>query len=237
MVQSEVSDGEPTFEAPAARLRGVTTIDGLLENVTFTVPAGALTVVFGPAGAGKTALADVLRLAKQPERGAMDVFGENIARLSLDRRAKLKRQIGILAQSPVLLDHLSAMENVTAPLRLAGRKPEEHASDVTELFTYLGLKLRDDRPVAYLSGSERRRVATARAVVTRPALLVADEPCSGLAPDAAGRILKLLLQVRRSGSAVVVLTQDEDLAASLPGPMWRMADGKMTAPDPAEAPA
>jgi len=70
----------------------------------------------------------------------------------------------------------------------------------------------------------------------RPALLVADEPCAGLAPDAAGRILKLLLQVRRSGSAVVVLTQDEDLAASLPGPMWRMADGKMSPPDPAEAP-
>lgn len=238
MRQSEVNaprqDDAPSAPGPArppaARLVMASTIDGLLEKVSFSVPAGEITAVYGPAGAGKTALADVLRLAKRVNAGGCDLFGENTLRLNANRRAHLKRRIGFIAQSPTLFDHLSAIQNVLAPLRLIRRLSEEDERDAADVAQYLGLKMRDDRPVAFMSGSERRRLAVARAVAQRPDLLIADEPCAGLAPDAAGRVLKLLLQSRKSGTAVLILTQDEDLAASLPGDLWRMADGIMSPP-------
>lgn len=214
----------------AARLVMASTIDGLLEKVSFSAPAGEVTAVYGPAGAGKTALADVLRLAKRVTAGGCDVLGENALRLNATQRARLKRRIGVVGQSPVLFDHLSAVQNVLAPLRLMRRLGQDDERDAAEVASYLGLKMRDDRPVAFMSGSERRRVAVARAVAQRPDLLIADEPCAGLAPDAAGRVLKLLLQSRKSGTAVLILTQDEDLAASLPGAQWRMSDGIMSPP-------
>lgn len=235
MRQSEVNaprqeDAANAGRPPAARLVMASTIDGLLEKVSFTVPAGEVTAVYGPAGAGKTALVDVLRLAKRVASGGCDLFGDNTLKLNADRRAKLKRRIGVITQIPTLFDHLSAVQNVLAPLRLIRRLSQDDERDAAEVASYLGLKMRDDRPVAYLSGSERRRVAVARAVAQRPDLLIADEPCAGLAPEAAGRVLKLLLQSRKSGTAVLILTQDEDLAASLPGDLWRMADGIMSPP-------
>lgn len=236
MRQTEVRDGRAdeaqtgAGQAPAARLLMASTIDGLLEKVSFRAEAGGLSVVYGPAGAGKSALADVLRLAKRVHSGGFDILGVNAVRLPPDRRAKLKRRIGFIAQSPKLLEHLSAVQNALAPLELARKLVPEDERDAAEAFTYLGLKLRDDRPVSFLSGSERRRIAVARAVAMRPDVLIADEPCAGLAPDAAGRVLKLLLQARRSGAAVIVLTQDEDLGASLPGAMWRMSDGILSPP-------
>jgi len=236
MRQNDVMDSSPgSGGPPGARLIGASTIDGLLEKASFAAPRGEVSVVFGPAGAGKSALIDVLRLAKRVQAGGADVLGVNVLRLSLTARAKLKRRIGYVAQTPTLFDHLSAIQNVLAPLRIAGRVTAADQRDAEDLFTYLGIKMRDQRPVAYLSGSERRRIAVARAVVCRPDLLLADEPCAGLAPDIAGRVLKLLLQVRRNGATVVVATQDEDLAASLPGALWRMADGAITQPQREEA--
>jgi ABC-type lipoprotein export system ATPase subunit len=224
------SDAPNAGRPPAARLLTASTIDGLIEKVSFRAEDGELTTVYGPAGAGKSALADVLRLSKRVHSGGFDVLGQNALKLSDDARAKLKRRIGCISQTPRLFEHLSALRNVLAPVRLLRPLTEEDERDAAEAFAYLGLKMRDERPVSFLSGSERRRIAVVRAAITRPDLLIADEPCAGLAPEAAARVLKLILQARRAGAAVVVLTQDEDLAHSLPGPVWQMIDGLMSPP-------
>ncbi len=204
-----------------------------LRGVWFEARPGAVVSVLGPAGAGKTALIDVLRLALPPHRGVARILGADALRLSPNTRRTLKQRIGLLAQTPVLADHFTAFENVALPLRMAGRKPGAYEGDVAELLSFVGLAPKDDRPAGMLSGSERRRVAAARAVVAQPRLLLADEPTAGLSPDLAGRVMRLLVSMRRAGAAVIVATQDETLASSLSGPHWRIAGGR---PAPAGPP-
>jgi cell division transport system ATP-binding protein len=198
-----------------------------LRGIDFEVRPGTAVAVTGPAGAGTSALVDVLRLALTPFDGAARVLGADAMRLGWTQRARLKRQIGFMAQNPVLLDHMTAFENAALPLRLQGAKPSSYAGDVEELLRFLGLPEADERPAGALSGSERRRVAAARAVVGQPRLLVADEPTAGLSHDLAARVLRLLVSMRRAGAAVVVATQDEAIAGSLAGPHWRMKEGRI----------
>jgi cell division transport system ATP-binding protein len=215
----------------AARLRGVSvgtkSGDIILKSVDFEVRPASMVVVSGPPGAGKTALMDVLRLALRPTAGDGIVLGADLAKLGWGRRARLKREIGYLAQAPALLEHMTLFENAALPLRLAGAKLSAYADDVEELLQFLGLPESDPRPVAVLSGSARRRCAIARAVVGRPRLILAEEPTAGLGGDLVGKVLRLLGTMRRTGAAVLVTTQDETLAHQLGGAYWRMNEGRL----------
>lgn len=226
--EGNFSTGSATL---AARLRGVSvgakSGDILLKSVDFEVRPASMVVIAGPPGAGKTALTDVLRLALKPTAGEGFVLGEDIAKLGWGKRAKLKREIGYLAQTPALLEHMTLFENATLPLRLAGAKLSAYAEDVEELLQFLGLPESDPRPVSVLSGTARRRCAIARAVVGRPRLILAEEPTAGLGGDLVGRVLRLLGTMRKAGTAVLVTTQDESLAHQLGGAYWRMNDGRL----------
>ncbi|HVY03080.1 MAG TPA: ATP-binding cassette domain-containing protein [Caulobacterales bacterium] len=201
--------------------------EDVLRGITFEAQPGAVVSILGPAASGKSALLDVLRLALPPSAGAARVLGVDAVKLKSSARAKLKRRIGVMHQNPALVEHLSAFENVALPLRLAGAKPDAFAADVEELLSFVGLPANDMRAAASLSGSERRRVAAARAVVAQPRLVLADEPTAGLSTDLAGRVMRLIVSMRRAGAAVVVATQDDALAASLAGPHWRMNGGRI----------
>lgn len=201
--------------------------EDVLKSVDFEVKPASMVVVSGPAGAGKSALVDVLRLASQPSAGEGIVLGADVSRLGWTQRARIKREIGYLAQSPTLIEHMSAFENVSLPLRLAGAKLPAYAGDVEELLHFLALPEADDRPVSELSGSQRRRVAIGRAVVGRPRLVLAEEPAAGLGGELVGRVLRLLGTMRKAGAAIVVTTQDESLAHQLGGAYWRMSEGRL----------
>jgi cell division transport system ATP-binding protein len=233
-IPGALTDGEPALpqsKASAVSLAGVNAAyrkgEDVLRGVTFEAQAGAVVSILGPAGSGKSVLMDVLRLALPPAVGAARILGEDATKLKNTARAKLKRRIGVMHQNPVLIEHLSAFENVALPLRLAGVKPDTFAADVDELLSFVGLPDNDSRPAIALSGSERRRVAAARAVVAQPRLVLADEPTAGLSTDLAGRVMRLIVSMRRAGAAVVVATQDEALAQSLSGPHWRMQSGRI----------
>jgi cell division transport system ATP-binding protein len=230
----------PQSKASAASLAGMSAGyrkgEDVLRGISFEAQPGAVVSILGPAGAGKSALIDVLRLALPPAAGVARILGADASQLKSLARARLKRRIGVMQQNPILLEHLTAFENVALPLRLAGSKGETFAADVDELLTFVGLPENDNRPASALSGSERRRVAAARAVVAQPRLVLADEPTAGLSTDLAGRVMRLIVSMRRAGAAVVVATQDEALAASLAGPHWRMASGRIALAAPGPAP-
>jgi cell division transport system ATP-binding protein len=212
---------------PAVRLRGVRAgyrkRQEVLRSVDFEAYPGAIVVVSGPPGAGKTALMDVLRLFLDPSAGTAEILGVDVSKISSTARAKLKREIGFMSESPVLAEHMDAFDNVSLPLRLAGAKASAYTGDVEDLLKFLGVAERDGRVAAALTGSEKRRVALARAVVGRPRLILAEEPTAGLSPE----MLRLLASMRRAGTTIIVATQDESIAEPLGAQVWRMREGRV----------
>ncbi|MES1199469.1 MAG: ATP-binding cassette domain-containing protein [Pseudomonadota bacterium] len=204
----------------------------------FEARAGEVAFVTGPTAAGKSTLMHVLRLALLPQTGQAIILGEDVQRLNLGRRAKLKRRVGYIAETPVFVEDWSAFDNIAMALRLAGRRPKTFADDVEELTEFVGFDDDIRQPVRALSNAARRRVAIARALAGKPELILADDPTSGVSPEAGRRIVRLLAEMRRVGAAVVITSQDEGLADYVHGIRWRMEHGRpVRVEEPAEADA
>jgi cell division transport system ATP-binding protein len=139
----------------------------------------------------------------------------------------LRRRIGVVFQDFRLLAHLSAFDNIALPLRIAGRAELALRADVTEMLRWVGLEARAESLPPELSGGEQQRIAIARAVVMRPALLLADEPTGNLDAVQSRRVLSLLQEMHRMGTTVVVATHSESLVNAYPGPALRLADGRL----------
>ncbi|MBU8541099.1 ATP-binding cassette domain-containing protein [Roseomonas tokyonensis] len=198
-----------------------------LVDVTFALPQGSFTWLLGPSGAGKSSVLRLMHLALRPTRGEVEVLGLRTARASRAALAPVRRRIGVVFQDFRLLPYLSAFDNVALPLRLAGRPEASLRADVTEILRWVGLGARAEALPQELSGGEQQRIAIARAVVHRPALLVADEPTGNLDSHQARRLLALLREMNRLGTTVVVATHDEDLVARFPAPSLLLHDGRL----------
>lgn len=197
-----------------------------LKSIEFVARAGECVTIVAEPGAGKTSLIALLALQAPAGAGELRLLDVATSDLSLEARAELKRRMGVIAEEPTLLGHLSAAENVALALNAAG-KPAPTAADITELFAFLGLAGQESTPAARLSLSARRRVASARAVAHRPEIVLADEPLAGLSADHAERVVRLLAQIVRGGAALVAATSDETLAQRLPGPCLHLANGRL----------
>jgi cell division transport system ATP-binding protein len=180
----------------------------VLRDLTFRIEPHSFSFLTGPSGAGKSSLLRLLYLSLKPTRGLITLFGHDIATLSQDAMATLRRRIGIVFQDFRLLDHLSTYENVALPLRVLGREETSYRAEVMELLHWVGLgeKLWSLPPV--LSGGEKQRAAIARAVIARPQLLLADEPTGNVDPSLARRLLRLFLELNKSGTSVLIATHD-----------------------------
>jgi cell division transport system ATP-binding protein len=152
----------------------------------------------------------------------------------------LKKRIGYVAENPTFIENWTAFDNIAMPLRLAGLKPRDYIDDVRELVEFVGLTDAADLTIEKLSGAERHRAAIARALASKPALILADDPTAGMSPADGRRIVRLLAEMRRVGAGVVVASQDESLADCAPLSHWRMERGRLslvsqTASEEAEA--
>jgi cell division transport system ATP-binding protein len=136
--------------------------------------------------------------------------------------------MGVVFQDFRLLDHLSAWENVALPLRLAGVKTADYADDVHEMLDWVGLGDRVDARPPALSGGEKQRLAIARAVITGPDLIVADEPTGNVDAAMAGRLLKLFQSMNKLGATVLIASHDAELAARSGATVLTLADGRLT---------
>jgi cell division transport system ATP-binding protein len=150
----------------------------------------------------------LLFLALRPTRGLATLFDHDVATLSKEALSTLRRRIGIVFQDFRLLDHMTTYENVALPLRVIGHAEESYREEVVELLNWVGL---GDRMLALppvLSGGEKQRAAIARAVIARPQLLLADEPTGNVDPNLAQRLLRLFVELHKSGTSVVIATHD-----------------------------
>jgi cell division transport system ATP-binding protein len=180
----------------------------VLRDLSFEIEPHSFQFLTGPSGAGKSTLLRLLFLSLKPTRGLITLFGSDIATLSKDSLAALRRRIGIVFQDFRLLDHMSTYENVALPLRILGRDERSYRREVAELLSWVGLGDRMWALPPVLSGGEKQRAAIARAVIARPQLLLADEPTGNVDPSLAHRLLRLFVELNKSGTSIVIATHD-----------------------------
>ena len=180
----------------------------VLRDLTFRIEPHSFQFLTGPSGAGKTSLLRLLLLSLKPTRGLITLFDQDVATLNKDALSGLRQRIGIVFQDFRLLDHLTTYENVALPLRVQGQRESSYRQQVTELLQWVGLGERIWALPPVLSGGEKQRAAIARAVIARPHLLLADEPTGNVDPNLAQRLLRLFVELHKSGTSVVIATHD-----------------------------
>src|SRR5215510_14857764 len=180
----------------------------ILRDLSFLIPAHSFQFLTGPSGAGKTSLLRLLFLSQRPTRGLVNLFGQDVSLLDKDAVAKLRQRIGIVLQDFRLLDHMTTYENVALPFRVMGKDEASYRNEVVELLHWVGLGDRIGALPPVLSGGEKQRAAIARAVIARPQLLLADEPTGNVDPNLAQRLLRLFVELNKSGTSVVIATHD-----------------------------
>jgi cell division transport system ATP-binding protein len=199
----------------------------VLRDLSFRIDPHSFQFLTGPSGAGKTSLLRLLYLSLKPTRGLITLFGHDVATLTPDALATLRRRIGIVFQDFRLLDHISTYENVALPLRVLGRDEGSYRNEVVELLAWVGLGERMWALPPVLSGGEKQRAAIARAVIARPQLLLADEPTGNVDPVLARRLLRLFVELNKSGTSVVIATHDIALMDLLDARRLVLHEGRM----------
>jgi cell division transport system ATP-binding protein len=216
---------------PAVRFEGVGMRYGrepeTLRDIDLILGPGSFHFLTGRSGAGKTSLLKLIHLSHRPSRGLVHLFGRDVLGMNRRELPFLRRRIGVVFQDFRLLDHLSAFDNVALPLRLAGAKPKDYASDVAELLTWVGLGDRFEASPATLSGGEKQRLALARAVVGRPEIILADEPTGNVDAETGRRLIRLLSELNRMGATVLIATHDEALVEAEKRPVLHIEAGKL----------
>jgi cell division transport system ATP-binding protein len=180
----------------------------VLRDLNFEIEPQSFQFLTGPSGAGKTTLLRLLFLTLRPTRGLLTVFDHDTATLSNDSLATLRRRIGVVFQDFRLLDHMTTYENVALPFRVMGKDEESYRNEVMELLHWVGLGDRMEALPPVLSGGEKQRAAIARAVIARPQLLLADEPTGNVDPNLAQRLLRLFIELNKSGTTILIATHD-----------------------------
>src|SRR5215218_1109988 len=199
----------------------------VLRDLSFSIEPGSFQFLTGPSGAGKTSLLRLLFMALTPTRGLVTLFGHDVAILTKDALATLRRRIGLVFQDFRLLDHLSTYDNVALPLRVIGRNEASYRGEVIELLRWVGLGDRLWALPPVLSGGEKQRAAIARALIARPELLLADEPTGNVDPTLARRLLRLFIELNRLGTSVVIATHDLALMDQLDTRRLVLGDGRL----------
>lgn len=199
----------------------------VLSGVNLDIPAGAFRFLTGPSGAGKTSLLKLIFLAHAPSDGRVELMGHDVAAASRKQLALMRRQIGVVFQDFRLVEHLSIYDNVTLPLRIAGQKPAQWHDNAVELLNWVGLGGHLDALPATLSGGEKQRAAIARAVITRPQIIIADEPTGNVDPQMGVRLLRLLVELNKMGTTVLIATHDRHLWENFDFPRLHLENGHM----------
>ena len=199
----------------------------VLCDLSFRIEPHSFQFLTGPSGAGKTTLLRLLFLSIRPTRGLITLFGHDVARLSKDALTTLRRRIGVVFQYFRLLDHMTTYENVALPLRVMGRDEDSYRHEVVELLQWVGLGERMWALPPVLSGGEKQRAAIARAVISRPQLLLADEPTGNVDPALAQRLLRLFIELNKSGTSDVIATHDIALMDQYDAPRLVLHEGRL----------
>ncbi|QQR68794.1 MAG: cell division ATP-binding protein FtsE [Alphaproteobacteria bacterium] len=206
----------------------------VLRDVSFEIEPGSFHFLTGPSGAGKSTLLRLMYLGLRPTRGRIVLLGQDITKIKRAELPSLRRRIGIVFQDCRLLDHLSVLDNVALPLRLAGGTEAEVRSHVSELLRWVGLGAHIGSHPRELSGGQQQQAAIARAVVARPSLLLADEPTGNVDDESAMKLMHLLTEINKLGTTIIVATHNRSLIRRMAKPCFRLEAGRLGLLDDAE---
>ncbi len=198
-----------------------------LRDVSFEIGKGELAIVTGHTGAGKTTLLELIAAIEQPTSGTVVVNGQNVGKLRRPAIPFLRRNLGLIFQDHKLLYDRPVFDNVALPLLISGYTPAESAKRVRAALDKVGLlHLEKARPVT-LSGGEQQRLCIARAIVNRPAVLLADEPTGNLDADYANDIIDMFRSFHQVGVTILIATHDEHLIRRTQGRVLMLNRGEL----------
>jgi cell division transport system ATP-binding protein len=204
----------------------------VLQDISLNLAPGSFHFLTGPSGAGKSSLIRLMYLGQRPSRGLVTLFGQDVATTPRRRLPAIRRRIGVVFQDFHLLDHLSTVDNVALPLRVAGVPESDVQKHVPELLSWVGLAGHLNAKPPVLSGGQKQRVAIARAVIARPDLLLADEPTGNVDDQLAMRLLYLFEELNKLGTSVLIATHNEALVAKFRHPRLHLEGGRLVDPPP-----
>ncbi len=198
-----------------------------LSDITFNLDKGQMAFLTGHSGAGKSTLLKLIMRIEEISSGQIVVNGKNLNKLRKNSIAKLRLSIGMIFQNPMLLPHKTIFENVALPLQISGMRQQEMASRVRAALDKVGLLHKEKFSPISLSAGEQQRVGIARAVVNRPAILLADEPTGNLDPGLSYELMRLFEDFHRVGTTVLIATHDIGLIAQMNHPILTLQKGTL----------
>ncbi len=199
-----------------------------LSGVNFSIEQGELVFLTGHSGAGKSTLLKLIAAIERPTSGMVSVSGQNVGRLSRHAIPYLRRNIGLVFQDHKLLFDRNVIENVLLPLDIAGFDRREALRRARAVIDKVGLLQREKANPISLSGGEQQRLCIARALVSRPALLLADEPTGNLDAGYAADIMTMFRDFNQVGTTLVIATHDDRAIIALGGRALKLDHGKVT---------
>ncbi|HVV74991.1 MAG TPA: ABC transporter ATP-binding protein [Mycobacteriales bacterium] len=203
-----------------------------LRGVSLSIGQGEYVAVMGPSGSGKSTLMHILGCLDVPTSGGYRLGGESVGEMDEVRLAEVRnRRIGFVFQQFNLLPSLTALRNVELPLVYAGVKPHDRRERATTALDKVGLADRLEHRPGELSGGQQQRVAVARALVTEPDLVLADEPTGNLDSTSSADVLALFQELHRAGRTIILITHDADVAANAQR-VVQIRDGRLVVPSP-----
>jgi cell division transport system ATP-binding protein len=183
----------------------------VLRDISFTIEKGELAFITGPSGAGKTTLLRLIYRAERPDEGHIFVAGWDVEKLRQRTIPFLRRNLGIVFQDFRLLPNKTVFDNIALALRIHGMHPQEIKEHVFEVLDDVGLQNKAYNYPPHLSGGEQQRIVLARAMVSKPSVLLADEPTGNLDPDNTRVVMKLFKEINARGTTVLIATHHRDL--------------------------
>ena len=198
-----------------------------LQGVSFEVRRGEYITIMGPSGSGKSMLMNMIGCLDRPTSGLVEIGGKNTAEMTEKELAYLRNiTVGFVFQQYFLLPSMNILENVMLPLRYQGidRKESRHMAE--EALVKVGLQDRLGHTPSELSGGQKQRAAIARATVTKPSIILADEPTGALDSETGRRVLEIFSEINKQGTTVIIVTHDPNIGAHAPRQI-SILDGKI----------
>lgn len=205
-----------------------------LSRVSFRLERGKMAYLTGHSGAGKSTLLKLIALIERPSRGQVILDGVNLGHISNRRVPYVRRNIGIIFQNHHLLYDRPVFDNVAMPLVIQGYRHREIKKRVRAALDQVGLLKKEKSAPITLSGGEQQRVGIARAIVHKPALLLADEPTGNLDPELSLEIMQLFARFNQVGTSVLIASHDLDLIEQMGAPVISLKDGMVVHDDISE---
>lgn len=231
MTMKTEGSAEDSMSQVVVQLDGVRkSYDGTpaLNGVSLRIRRGEAVAVMGPSGCGKSTLLNMVAGLDRPTSGSVMVHGEDLGRLDEKGLALFRRRrVGMIFQFFNLIDDLSALDNVALAAQLTGTAPAQARRRALELLGELGIAHRKDAYPGVLSGGERQRVAVARALMNRPAVLLADEPTGALDTRSGEQVMDLLIDLNQIGQTLLMVTHEQALAIQCASRVVTLSDGQV----------